>query len=380
MCDLSDAHIIEAYQAILQEDNTTNWLLLGYHDTRDVISLYNAGSGGLEEFRNQLTDEVLYGFLKIEDKYVLLTWVSEHVSGVRRARALVHSRSVAALLKNHDVQFTASNLNDLSETSMRSRLKLGEPLKPATRQNTSPPSPPRASIEDDFVEASENLTEDKIEIDDATLAQRQEEERERREREAAAQHEAALKKTEEERLAALKKQEKEQQAEAERQRLIEEKERLRIAAEQEEEKKRLLAEQEKARQIQEQKLKKQEEERRLLEEKKRLQHKLLEAEKNKDILLSGFLSVQPQGSPFWRRRYFTIKGKAMALYRDELSRTPIQVLDLTGVTRLSNVDTDQDTFVPNSFVLETKLNGAYQLFADNKKGLETILAALQTAI
>jgi chorismate synthase len=34
-----------------------------------------------------------------------------------------------------------------------------------------------------------------------------------------------------------------------------------------------------------------------LEEKKRLQQKLLEAEKNKDVILSGFVSVQPNGSP-----------------------------------------------------------------------------------
>lgn len=70
----------------------------------------------------------------------------------------------------------------------------------------------------------------------------------------------------------------------------------------------------------------------------------------------------------------------MALYRDELSATPIIVLDLNNVKRLNHINVDIETFVPNAFVLETQLNGSYQLFADDKKGMETILTALQTVI
>jgi len=70
----------------------------------------------------------------------------------------------------------------------------------------------------------------------------------------------------------------------------------------------------------------------------------------------------------------------MAFYRDELNTTPITILDLNNVTRLNNVNVDIETFVPNAFVLETQQNGSYQLFADDRKGLETILTALQTVI
>ncbi|CAO3661535.1 unnamed protein product [Rhizopus stolonifer] len=322
MCDLSDARIIEAYNSIVEED-TANWLLLGYNDTRDVISLYSSGSGGLSEFRNQLKDEVLYGFVKVEDRNILITWVSEHVSGVRRARALVHSRSVASLLKLHHAQVTASNLTDLSDTNIRTRLKLGEQQlsarkssssldnkqKRISRQNSGIPLPQspiqrKPSVDDDFVEASETLPNEedpdnaKVEIDDTTLMKRQEEDQKRREQEA--QEEAAKKREQDEkRAAALRKQEEERKAEAERQRLAveKEKERQRLAAEKEAERKRQLAEQERARKAEEERLKKETEEKRQLEEKKRLQQRLLEAEKNKDILLSGFISVQPNGSP-----------------------------------------------------------------------------------
>ncbi|KAG0744187.1 hypothetical protein G6F57_006183 [Rhizopus arrhizus] len=416
MCDLSDSRIVEAYNSIVEEESA-NWLILGYHDTRDVISLYSSGSGGLDEFRNHLSDEVLYGFVSIEDKNILITWVSEHVSGVRRARALVHSRSVASLLKLHHAQITASNLNDLSDANIRTRLKLGEQQvatrkssssltdpkqKRASRQQSGIPLPQspttplqrKPSVEDDFVEANETLPNEdsddttKLEIDDDTLIKRQEEEQKRKEQEAKLLEEEAKRKSEEEeqRRALKRKQEEEEEqkrkaaAEAERQRMAAEAERQKIAAQKEAERQRIMAEKEAARKLEEERLKKEAEEKRQVEEKKRLQQKLLEAEKNKDVVLSGFISVQPSGSPFWRRRYFTIKGKAMALYRDELSRSPIQVLDLSSVTRLNSVNVDIETFVPNAFVLETKLNGSYQLFADDKKGMETIITALQTVI
>lgn len=70
----------------------------------------------------------------------------------------------------------------------------------------------------------------------------------------------------------------------------------------------------------------------------------------------------------------------MAFYRDELQATPVSILDLNSVTRLNSANVDIETFVPNAFVLETQQNGSYQLFADDKKGLQTILTALQTVI
>ncbi|KAI8097829.1 uncharacterized protein B0P05DRAFT_522244 [Gilbertella persicaria] len=404
MCDLSDPRILETYTAITEE-GTTNWLILGYNDTRDVISLYSQGTGGLSEFRDHLSDEVLYGFVRVDDRFILITWVSEQVSGVRRARALVHSRSVASLLKLHNAQITASTLNDLSDANIRTRLKLGDgqlssrksssslSQKRASRSLQSPSSPVPPPIqqpqqkEDEFVEANETLTpstpvvanqlvQEPRENDASLELQQQKEQQEQAEKERLLakqqqqQEEQEKKRQEQERQTALFKQ-KEQERQAALAAAAAEKEAKRVAAEKEAAAKRSE---------EERKLKEKMEAERLAEEKKALQRKLLEAEKNKDIILSGFVSVQPSTSPFWRRRYFVIKGKSMALYRDELNPNPVTVLDLSSVVRLNNVNVDIETFVPNAFVLETKQNGSYQLFADDKKELETILTALQTVI
>ncbi|KAI7903764.1 uncharacterized protein BX663DRAFT_536187 [Cokeromyces recurvatus] len=409
MCDLTDPRILETYTVIV-ENGPTNWLILGYNDTRDVISLYTKGSEGISEFCNNLSDEVLYGFFRIEDRFVLITWVPEQVSGVRRARALVHSRSVASLLKLHDAQLTVSNQSDLSEANIRNRLKLGEnqvlsrrssisasQKEPSHQLSTSPINPSSLSLppeenqiqHDEFVEANEDvfstppttissavtaaaaaaaavaipsLSGSEEDINELEIQRQKEEEEE-----------------EQARLLILRKQQEEEEEEKARRRKIEEEEREAAAAA-EEEAKRIAAEQEAKRLEEERILREKMEAERLAEEKRLLQQRLLEAEKNKDIILSGFISIQPSTSPFWRRFYFIIKGKSMTFYRDELSSKPIIILDLNNVKRLSKVNIDIETFVPNAFVLETQQNGLHQLYADDKKSLETILTALQTVI
>lgn len=48
------------------------------------------------------------------------------MSNIHLARALVHSRAVAGVLELSHAQFTASSLSDLSDTNVRTRLKLGQ--------------------------------------------------------------------------------------------------------------------------------------------------------------------------------------------------------------------------------------------------------------
>ncbi|KAJ1658774.1 hypothetical protein IWQ61_002043 [Dispira simplex] len=121
-CDLSDSSILQAYTEIVNGQGT-NWLLLGYNDTRDIISLYGKGSNGLGEFVTHLRNEVLFGFLRFDNTNILIQHISEQVSGVRRARGLVHGRAVANLLKDHDQQIIVSSAADLREDALRSRIK-----------------------------------------------------------------------------------------------------------------------------------------------------------------------------------------------------------------------------------------------------------------
>ncbi|RUP50576.1 hypothetical protein BC936DRAFT_138581 [Jimgerdemannia flammicorona] len=381
-CDLSDPNILVAYNEIINFEGT-NWLILGYNDTRDVISLYSKGSGGLSEMRDNLREEVLYGFARLEERYVLITYVSEQVSGVRRARALVHGRAVGALLKAQNASITASNPNDLSDVNIRTRLKLsGEngsapttpitpthpdrPDSPASARRGRPASP--SSSADRRTPSLSSISYDApappaptsplpspplsasskppLSRDDAERKARKEEndrvareEAEKRSREEAERRQAE----------AADRQRVEQQA-------LESK--LRDEAE-----RRAKDESEKA-------------------QRETLKKQFVDADKLGQTLLSGYMSVQGGGSPFWKRRYFSIRGKTLYLYRDVLDKNPITSLDLAGTVRgIENVQ--PEVLIPNSFRLDLSTpqaavdgGGSYYFFCDTHQEGQTIVAAL----
>ncbi|CAG8659407.1 14253_t:CDS:2, partial [Ambispora leptoticha] len=92
-CDLSDPSIMRAYEKIISMQDTINWFILGYHDTRNKISLYSKGSGGLDEFGQNL-------------KEILIILI---------ACGLVQGRVVAALFKMHQMQTTREEVSENHE-------------------------------------------------------------------------------------------------------------------------------------------------------------------------------------------------------------------------------------------------------------------------
>ncbi|CAG8813423.1 11682_t:CDS:2 [Gigaspora margarita] len=330
-CDLTDPAIQEAYEEIISGQDT-NWLILGYHDTRDKISLYSKGTGGLDELRNNLREEVLYGFLRIENRFVLLTYVSEAVSGVRRARALVHGRAVGALFKQaHQIQINASTPNDLTEANVRNRLKLGEPAERPNsppgpkRSQTLPSTPPAGSPVQSQVPVSPISPKPDSGSDEALESERRAAEdaerlaREKGERDAVAQRKVA------------------EQAKAELDRKNRE-----------------------------------EAERKRNEE---LRNRFAELEKSGKVTLSGYITVQGGGVYFWKRRFFELRGKTLYLFRDETDKLPISKLELDGqVTGVT--DAQSEVLILNSFKVDFRSSEPYYFFSDDKKNKELIVAAI----
>uniref|UniRef100_A0A1D1YXT9 Drebrin n=1 Tax=Anthurium amnicola TaxID=1678845 RepID=A0A1D1YXT9_9ARAE len=353
-CDLSDLAISEAYDEIVNGQET-NWLILGYHDTRDKISLYSKGSGGLDELRNNLKEEVLYGFLRIENRFVLLTYVSEQVSGVRRARALVHGRAVGALFKAHQIQINASTPNDLTEANVRNRLKLGDPVdSPSTpkRLNSTPPtlsptaqSPSSPNQEAEFVEAGAKQESERRAQEEAERQSREKDAADRRKAEQVAR-------------------------EAAQRRALEEAERKKNEALEQDRKEKAAAEA-KIRAENERKAR-EEAERKRNEE---LRSKFAELEKSGKVTLSGYITVQGGGVYFWKRRFFELRGKTLYLFRDETDKLPISKLELDGqVTGVT--DAQSEVLILNSFKVDFRSSEPYYFFSDDKKDKESFVAAI----
>jgi len=354
-CDLTDPNIQTAYDEIVSGQDT-NWLILGYNDSRDKISLYSKGSGGVEELRQNLREEVLYGFLRIENRFVLITYVSEQVSGVRRARALVHGRAVGALFKAHQVQISASNSNDFSEVNIRNRLKLSaaDDRSPSpSRKNTyeqrspSPSSPrPNQTIGSPSPLKSSISAEPEDTLDHADEAEREREATQRRDAERIAREAAARR----------------QQEEADRKRQEGREAQLREKAATEA---KIRAEAEKKLRMEAERKKDEE-----------LKTKFAELEKSGKVLLDGFITVQGGGVYFWKRRFFELRGKTLYLFRDDNEKLPISKLELDG--EVVNVqDAQTDVLISNSVKVDFRSTEPYYFFSDDRKTKDLFFSAIE---
>ncbi|KAJ2162279.1 hypothetical protein GGF46_000770 [Coemansia sp. RSA 552] len=77
-CNLDDPQISDAYSRILRSDGT-DWMVIGYGDTRDRLSLYASGDGGVAEMALKVPDEVAFCFIAFEGTRVLVSHVSEKI-------------------------------------------------------------------------------------------------------------------------------------------------------------------------------------------------------------------------------------------------------------------------------------------------------------
>ncbi|KAJ1785704.1 hypothetical protein LPJ62_004113 [Coemansia sp. RSA 2167] len=77
-CNLSDSQIAEAYSQVLSNDGI-DWMVIGYGSTRDRLSLYASGDGGVTEMALHVPDEVVFCFISFEGSRVLVTHVAEKI-------------------------------------------------------------------------------------------------------------------------------------------------------------------------------------------------------------------------------------------------------------------------------------------------------------
>ncbi|KAG0056860.1 hypothetical protein BGZ83_003154 [Gryganskiella cystojenkinii] len=356
-CDLTDPAILEAYQAIVS-GSPTNWLILGYHDTRDKISMYSKGTGGLEELRANLKEEVLYGFVRIEDRFALLAYVSEQVSGLRRARALVHGKAVGALFKSSHVQINSSNLGELTEDKVRTRLGLvegpptpdpsGSPVIPSSPVPVAAPRP--VTPVSPATPSYQQQQQQPAEVGPVSPSSRSgsplpgvSSPRTERQLEIEAQERKRQKRAE-----VAKRQKETQEREAREQELFAQKQALELERKRKEESDRIARE--------------------------AMKKQLIEQERLRGSGLSGYITIQTSGSPYWRRRFYVMRGQNILFYRDESdSKGTISEMRLGG--RVTNIaDASLECLIPNSFRVDLYTGESHLFFSDTTKDKELAIA------
>ncbi|KAJ6518647.1 hypothetical protein C8R45DRAFT_948817 [Mycena sanguinolenta] len=116
--------VLAAYDAVLNKE--ANWLLLKYaQDSDDTFDLVAHGSQGLPELKREIEDplQIFVAFYREgNDGFILLNIIPENVSGVRRARALVHSRRIGVVFQQHSTTLTVDHLSNLTPKSIKTAL------------------------------------------------------------------------------------------------------------------------------------------------------------------------------------------------------------------------------------------------------------------
>ncbi|KAL0579278.1 hypothetical protein V5O48_002732 [Marasmius crinis-equi] len=116
--------VLAAYDSIVKQDST--WFLLTYSENVDRLVLYAQGRHDLPELKSHLTDltQVYIGFyheaLNTHSGFVLINYIPTTISGVRRARALVHSRRIgSALIKTEHAILTVDHISNITPAAIR---------------------------------------------------------------------------------------------------------------------------------------------------------------------------------------------------------------------------------------------------------------------
>ncbi|MCJ1389429.1 hypothetical protein MMC18_002286 [Xylographa bjoerkii] len=124
--------VTEAYEAAVKESG--RWFLLKYI-TRDEIDLLRAGTGGVVEVRDAVTEyeekSPLFGLLHYRRKQVLLKYLPEGTSRLLQARLAVHLQAIVEKFA-HDTLISFANPTELSETTLSSsvsQLKISSSVK-----------------------------------------------------------------------------------------------------------------------------------------------------------------------------------------------------------------------------------------------------------
>ncbi|WVN89195.1 uncharacterized protein L203_104412 [Cryptococcus depauperatus CBS 7841] len=132
--DLSDPRLAAARAAVTNTADSTSWFLLHYspnHSTPQVLQVLETGSDPVlpawQEHLNRTTEGILFGYAEIAGKGLVLVYLRSDIGGVRRARAVVHSRAIASLFPDYSAIITISTPEELTEQLITDKLDLNAP-------------------------------------------------------------------------------------------------------------------------------------------------------------------------------------------------------------------------------------------------------------
>ncbi|KAJ8654646.1 hypothetical protein O0I10_009697 [Lichtheimia ornata] len=121
--------INDALQAVLSDNDATNWLVLAYDKGTNDLRLQDTGDGGLEELNDEFFDgKMQYAYTRVIDpntelpKYVFIAWCGSGVPETRKGFFNSHLSEVSRFFKSFHVQINARDEADVDPDLIMKRV------------------------------------------------------------------------------------------------------------------------------------------------------------------------------------------------------------------------------------------------------------------
>lgn len=122
---------IKAFRGAERDDRTERYIVLGYQDDKRTLTVVSQGDGGWAEAQPHLgSADANYVLLRkihqvelaVTTKFVYIDWTPEAIKPTRKALLSTHKSQVEALLKPFHCSFQISNVSELSEEEVLSKI------------------------------------------------------------------------------------------------------------------------------------------------------------------------------------------------------------------------------------------------------------------
>jgi len=122
----------QAYDDVRSDASPTNWACFKYDASGNRISAAGTGSDGLHGLQANFVDgERAYGFLRVTSgdelsaraKFVFLTWVSDKVSPLKKARVSTDKAFVKEIVKDFALELHLTSPADINEDEILRHVK-----------------------------------------------------------------------------------------------------------------------------------------------------------------------------------------------------------------------------------------------------------------
>ncbi len=128
--------IAETWQKILDEKDSTNWVLAGYPEgkTNEVL-LKESGSGGFDEMMTKLGDEIMWGGFRVvgvddrgnlasrRSKFIFFGYLPKTAKVMARAKCGGHKAAVKESFPSIHVEFMLEEPGEISQEEVIAKLR-----------------------------------------------------------------------------------------------------------------------------------------------------------------------------------------------------------------------------------------------------------------